>query len=75
MRDKREKFIELANKRVVSAIDKMRLIGNLSDNRYYQYSDADVKKIIDALTKELNSVRAKFQHNKNQKEKEFRLEV
>ena len=75
MRDKREKFIELANKRVVAAIDKMRLIGNLSDTRYYQYSGPDVKKIIDALTKELNSVRAKFQHNKNHKENEFRLEI
>jgi hypothetical protein len=75
MKDKRKKFIELGNKRVVSAIDKMRLIGNLSDTRYYEYVDADVKQIIDALSKELNSVKGKFQNSKNRKEKEFKLDV
>ena len=33
-RDKREKFIELTEKRVTKTLDSIRLIGNLSDKRY-----------------------------------------
>jgi len=76
MRDKRKKFIELAEKRVETTIDKLRLIGNLSDNRYYDYTNEDVKQILTALTEELDSVKQKFGHSKkNHKGKGFKLEV
>ena len=71
LKSKREKFVDLANKRVTSAIDKIRLIGNLSDRRFYEYSEKDSKQIIDALTKELSSVKSKFQNNAKKKDKEF----
>ena len=71
----REKFVDLANKRVTSAIDKIRLIGNLSDRRFYEYSEKDSKQIIDALSKELNSVKSKFQNNAKKKDKEFSLDL
>ena len=67
MKSKREKFVDLENKRVTSAIDKIRLIGNLSDRRFYEYSEKDSKQIIDALTKELSSVKSKFQNNAKKK--------
>ena len=35
-RDKREKFIELTEKRVTKTLDSIRLIGNLSDKRYQE---------------------------------------
>jgi len=76
MRDKRKKFIELAEKRVETTIDKLRLIGNLSDNRYYDYTNEDVKQILTALTEELDSVKQEFGHSKkNHKGKGFKLEV
>ena len=75
MKSKREKFVELANKRVTSAIDKLRLIGNLSDKRYYEFNDKDTKKIFDALSKELNSIKTKFISNSKVREKEFNLDL
>ena len=75
MKEKREKFVKLANKRVASALDKMRLISNLADKRYYDYTNEDTKKIIDALTKELNSIKIKFHNNIKNKEKEFKLDL
>lgn len=73
MTEKRNKFVKLANKRVVSTLDKMRLIGNLSDRRHYEYSDKDAKQIIDALTKELNSIKAKFQNKKRDDNEVFKI--
>ena len=75
LKSKREKFVDLANKRVTSAIDKIRLIGNLSDRRFYEYSEKDSKQIIDALSKELNFVKSKFQNNAKKKDKEFSLDL
>ena len=75
MKSKREKFIELANKRVTSAIDKMRLIGNLSDKRYYEFTEKDTKQIFDALSKELNSIKTKFISNSKVREREFNLDL
>lgn len=71
--DKRSKFLKLANKRVTSALDKIRLIANLSDKRYYEYSDNDSKKIISALTQELQSLKRKFHDKKKDKGISFEL--
>jgi hypothetical protein len=59
-RDKRGKFVELANNRVNRAVKDMRLIGNLSNRSAYDYTEEDVKKIIRALQREVDSVRARF---------------
>lgn len=59
-RDAREKFVELANKRVTNTIKGLRLIGNLSNRRAYKYDDADAKKIIRALQRELDVLKARF---------------
>ena len=59
-RDARERFVELANKRVTKAIKDMRLVGNLANRRSYTYTDSDAKKIIRALQDELNALKARF---------------
>lgn len=59
-RDPREKFIELANKRVTKTIKDLRLVGNLSNRRIYQYTDEDAKKILKALQKEMDTLRVRF---------------
>jgi|TARA_B110000091_G_C13747759_1_gene446275 hypothetical protein len=72
--NKREKFVKLANSRVISTLDKIRLIGNLADKRYYEYSDKDVKKMFDALSKELNLVKSKFSNLRTKVDTNFKLE-
>jgi hypothetical protein len=58
--EKREKFVGLANKRVNRAIKDLRLIGNLANRSAYTYTDDDVRKIVRALQRELDSVKARF---------------
>ena len=63
--DKRKKFTRLANNRVNVVLDKLRLIGNLSDKRYYEYSDEDVKKIFSSIQSEISSAKIDSKKIKN----------
>ena len=58
--DPREKFVELAEKRVNKAIKSIDLIGNLSNRSNYSYTDQDAKKIVSALKKSLDEMKARF---------------
>jgi hypothetical protein len=59
-RDARERFVELANKRVTKTIKDLRLVGNLANRRSYSYDEADARKIIRALQRELDVLKARF---------------
>lgn len=72
--DKRKKFTRLANNRVNVVLDKLRLIGNLSDKRYYEYSDEDVKKIFSSINSEISSAKNRFQKNRKLKDSKFHIE-
>ncbi len=58
--EKRKKFVELAEKRVGNTIKNIQLIGNLSNNSVYEYSDDDIKKIFKALREEIQIAELKF---------------
>jgi hypothetical protein len=60
VRDKRAKFIELANKRVTKSIKELKLVGNLANKANYEFTDEEAKKIIRALQREVDSIRARF---------------
>lgn len=60
MRDKRAKFIELANNRVNRTIKDLRLIGNLSNRASYEYTEEDARKILRALQRELDDLKLRF---------------
>jgi hypothetical protein len=74
MRDKRKKFVELAEARVARALNDIRLIGNLSNRSAYTYADDDVRKIFKALQKELDAAKSRFGGETSSREAEFRLE-
>ena len=69
----REKFVELAEKRVQKAINSIKLIGNLANKTDYSYSTEDTNKIFKALKGELELVRKKFETTSTEDEKVFRL--
>ena len=69
----RDKFVELAEKRVQKAIDSIRLIGNLANRTNYNYGTEDTNKIFKALKSELDLVRKKFETTSAEEEKKFRL--
>lgn len=73
-RNKRQKFIKLANQRVNRAIEQIRLIGNLSNKAAYEFSEEDVRKITKALQKSVDATKARFSENGGKAEQGFALE-
>lgn len=59
-KDKREKFVKLAEGRVQAALTAIRKIGNLSNRRSYEFTEADVKKIMKALRDAMSEAERKF---------------
>jgi hypothetical protein len=51
----------------------MRLIGNLSNKNYYDYTDDQSKKIIRALQQELENIKKSFQSSSNDLSDKFKL--
>lgn len=75
MRNKRSRFVELAQSRVTKTTQMLRLIGNLSNPNNYAYSEEDANKIFSALESELKLLKAKFRTAMSKKVKdEFKLE-
>jgi len=74
MRDNdREKFIDLAEKRVRRTIKDLRLVANLANKSNYAYTDDDAKKIIKALQNEINYVKEKFENKSSKADDMFTL--
>lgn len=73
-RNKRERFVGLAEKRVTRAIKDLRLIGNLSNKSNYTYTQEDVEKIIKTLQKEFNVLRDRFNRKMNNDDTSFKLQ-
>jgi hypothetical protein len=73
MRDKRAKFVELAQARVNRAIRELRLIGNLSNRSAYEYDEEDVRKIFRTLSKEMETAKGRFSGQRSSHPGEFTL--
>jgi hypothetical protein len=71
--DKRRKFIELAESRTVNAIRAIRVIGKLSNKSAYEYDDTDVKKIVVALSKEVDALKGRLTQKSGKGEVDFKL--
>ena len=69
----RDKFVELAEKRVSRVVKDIRLIGNLSNRTNYSYSDEDVKKIIVTLKAEITKIQKRFETSVDKQDDVFRL--
>lgn len=72
-RDKRAKFIELANKRVSRAIKDLELVGNLANKRNYEYDSEQARKIVKALQNQLDLVKNGFSSGCSGKPTTFEL--
>jgi hypothetical protein len=71
--DGRAKFVELAQSRTVNAIKAIRVIGKLGNRSHYEYDDADVKKIVNALSKEVDALKTRLGQKAGRAEVEFKL--
>jgi hypothetical protein len=59
-RDKRQKFVTLAERRTINAMRAIRVIGNLANRSHYEFADADVRKIVAALSGEVEAMKRRF---------------
>lgn len=73
MRNKRDKFVELAEARVNKTLKDIQLIGNLSNRSAYDFNEGDVRKIFGALQKALDSSKGRFSKDGESSGGEFRL--
>ena len=69
----RERFVDLAQKRVNKTVNDIRLIGNLSNKTNYSYTEGDVKKIYSALRSALYEMKAKFEIKSIEEKESFKL--
>ena len=60
MKDKSERFVALADKRVPRAIHELRLIGNLANTHNYTYTQEQAQRIITALEQEVKLLKGRF---------------
>jgi ribosomal protein L7/L12 len=72
--EKREKFVRLAERRTVNAIKAIRVLGKLGNRAAYDFDDSDVKKIVNALSREIENLRARMSTRGSKEGVEFKLE-
>jgi len=70
---KREKFVELAENRTVNAIKAIRVIGKLGNKNAYQFDESDVQKIVKALTREVDALKARMSTSGGKESVDFKL--
>jgi ribosomal protein L7/L12 len=71
--DKRSKFVELAESRTVNAIKAIRVIGKLGNKNAYQFDDSDVQKIVRALNREIDALKARMSNTGGKESVDFKL--
>jgi ribosomal protein L7/L12 len=72
--ERREKFVKLAESRTVNAIKAIRVIGKLGNKNAYQFDESDVQKIVKALTKEVEALRARMSSTGGRDSVDFKLD-
>lgn len=70
---RREKFVELAEKRVTRVLKDLRLVGNLANKGNYSYTEEDVKRIYQAVEGEMKNLKRRFEDSSDDSEMTFKL--
>lgn len=73
MESKEEKFVRLAEQRTNNAINKIRLVSNLSNKKNYEYSNDEVKEIFRAIDYEVSVAKKEFEKELKKQNSEFKF--
>lgn len=71
---KRQRFVRLAENRTNKIIDTVQLLGNCSNTSTYEYSEADIEKIFNAIESSVRDAKRKFLKSETTKTTKFTLE-
>ena len=69
----RDKFLHFSSIRVPKVIRAMRQVKNLSNKRYYEYTDGEKKELIKDLNKAFSEMKASWTKSATGEKKEKRL--
>jgi hypothetical protein len=70
-RDPRQRFLEVAEHRTNSVLERIRILSHCSNRQLYEYSPEEIQKIFRTIEGELQKAKNKFLSN--QKRNKFRL--
>jgi hypothetical protein len=70
---KRDKFVELAERRTRNAIKSIRVIAKLGNKNAYEFTEADVNKIAKALIREVEVMKARMSTKGGKEAVDFEL--
>lgn len=70
---KHEKFVRLAEARTNKIIDTLQLLGNCSNTSVYEYTQAEVEEIFQAIEQELHEAKKKYTKAEPEKSSRFTL--
>jgi len=62
-----QRFKRIAEVRTNAVLDRLRILGNLSNRQMYSYSEEDINKIFLAINKQIREVRTKFNSVKQER--------
>ena len=62
-----ERFKRIAEVRTNAVLDRLRILGNLSNRQMYSYSEEDINKIFSAINERMREVKSKFRFSKEEK--------
>jgi predicted nucleotidyltransferase len=70
---KRDKFVKLAEARTKTAIKAIRTVAKLGNKNAYDFSGEDVKRIVSALNREVEALKARMSQSGGKESVEFSL--
>ena len=62
-----QRFERLATLRTNAVLDRLRILGNLSNRQMYKYSEDDVDKIFSAINQQIKETKSRFNSRKREK--------
>lgn len=69
VKNKRERFEDVAGKRVQYIIDKLELLGNCSNRNNYEFNAEDVRKMFSAIKEAIKRTDIKFEDELTKQDK------
>lgn len=66
-KDKRERFLNVAERRTNIVLEKIRILGNCANKNLYDYRKEEMDKIFSTIERKIKEVRAKFHFPKKEK--------
>ena len=62
-----ERFKRIATLRTNAILDKLRILGKVSNRQRYNYSEEDINKIFRAINNQIKEVKTKFDSHKQER--------